>query len=109
MNAQVCSWRSLKQSADMTQDPLDREHVTLHIRKNPQIFRPIYLVADQSNYWPELGLELDEIDDYKLLKLVIEHFGDAHPFFSCAETIDLLRKQPDWLQINRQVVRKGDV
>jgi spore coat polysaccharide biosynthesis protein SpsF len=43
-----------------------------------------------------------------LLKLIIEYFGGAYPFFSCAEIIDLLRKQPDWLQINRHVLRKGD-
>ena len=108
MGAQVFSWRTLKTSADMTQDPLDREHVTLHIRRHPELFRPIYLSADKSNHWPELHLTLDEADDYKLLKLIIEQFSDSNPFFSCAEVIQLFRKHPDWVGINKHVTRKGD-
>lgn len=106
MGVQVFSWHALKQSADMTQDPLDREHVTLHIRRHPELFPPIYLVATRSNHWPELGVTLDEPDDYRLLKRIVEYFGDANPYFSCAEVIKVLRDHPDWI-VNQQVVRKG--
>ena len=56
---------------------------------------------------PDL-LTLDEEADYRLLKTIIEHFGDRQPLFSCGDTIALLRGQPEWLEINRAVVRKGD-
>jgi spore coat polysaccharide biosynthesis protein SpsF len=108
MGAQVFCWSSLNQSAEMTQDPLDREHVTLHIRHHPELFPSINLVAPRSIYWPELGLTLDERDDYLLLKKIIEHFGEAGGHFSCAQVIQLLRENPDWLEINRNVKRKGD-
>jgi spore coat polysaccharide biosynthesis protein SpsF len=108
MGCQVFCWSSLEQSAKMTQDPLDREHVTLHIRHHPELFRPIYLVAPHSIYWPELGLTLDERDDYVLLKKIIEHFGKTDNHFTCAQVIQLLRANPDWLKINQHVQRKGD-
>lgn len=108
MGSQVFCWSSLAQSAEMTLDPLDREHVTLHIRHHPELFPPIYLAAPQSIYWPELGLTLDERDDYLLLKKIIEHFGEKDDHFSCAKVVRLLRSNPDWLDINQHVKRKGD-
>lgn len=108
MGAQVFCLEALKQSAALTQDPLDREHVTLHIRHHTELFPPFYLVAPRSLSWPELGLTLDERDDYILLKRIIEYFGIANPYFSCAQVIQLLREKPDWLLINKHVMRKGD-
>lgn len=107
MSSQVFSWKALKRSAEMTQEPLDREHVTFHIKRHPELFRPIYIVADKANRWPELEVALDEPDDYRLLKRIIEHFGDANPYFGCAEVINLLREHPDWTEINQCVKRKG--
>ena len=91
----------------MTNDALDHEHVTLHIRNNPQIFSHIYLVAPPDLWWPELGLTLDEEADYDLLKKIIEYFGESNPNFSCSEVIRLLRKKPEWVEINEKVKRKG--
>lgn len=108
MGAQVFYLSALKQSAEMTRDPLDREHVTLHIRRHSELFPSIRLVAPKSLRWPELGLTLDELDDYKLLKRIIEYFGVTNPYFSCAEAIQLLRENAVWLDINQHVKRKGD-
>jgi len=107
MNTQVYKLATLKESAAMTDDPLDREHVTSHILRNPELFPPIYLVPPTDLYWPDLKLELDEQADYELLKKVIEHFGDENLYFSCGEIIELLRGKPDWVEINRNVKRKG--
>lgn len=108
MDTQVFYLDSLRRSGEMTCDPLDREHVTLHIRKHPEIFRSVHLVAPPSLHWPELGLTLDEPKDYELLKRIIEHFGAGNPYFSCREAVHLLRRNPEWIAINRDVRRKGD-
>ena len=39
MDIQVFSLETIKKSASLTQDILDREHVTLHIRNNPNLFK----------------------------------------------------------------------
>ena len=63
MDAQVFSLDTLKKSLSMTDNLLDHEHVTLHIRNNPQLFTSMNLVAPPELDWPELGLTLDEKDD----------------------------------------------
>jgi len=108
MDVQVFSLADLKRSMAMTSDPLDREHVSLHMRRNPDLFRHVHLVAPPELHWPELGLTLDERADYELLKRVIEHFEADDPGFSCLDAVRLLRARPEWLAINQAVQRKGD-
>ena len=108
MDSQVFSLDSLKKSFLMTNNPLDHEHVTLHIRNNPDFFSRINIVAPPELEWPELGLTLDEKDDYNLLKIIIEHFNPKNPLFGCIDVVNFLRNRPDLVKINDYVQRKGD-
>lgn len=107
MDVQVFRLNTLKRSAALTIDRLDREHVTLHIRNHPELFSHVHLVAPPELHWPELGLTLDEPLDYELLKRIIKHFSDK-PLFSCLDAVRLLRDKPQWLAINQFVQRIGD-
>ena len=107
MDVQVFRLDTLKKSAAMTTDPLDHEHVTLHIRRHPELFPHVHLVAPPELHWPTLGLTLDEPADYELLKRIMAHF-EAKPLFSCPDAVTLLRANPHWLAINQRVQRKGD-
>ena len=42
---------------------LDREHVTLYIRKNPKKFKLHHVKENSQFYWPQLGLTLDEKEE----------------------------------------------
>jgi spore coat polysaccharide biosynthesis protein SpsF len=107
MDVQVFSLAALKKSYEMTQDPLDLEHVTRHIRLSPNLFRQIHVPAPTSCHWPDLSLTLDEKADYELLKNIIEHFKET-PDFNCSQIIELLKKtHQDWSTINSAVKRKG--
>ena len=108
MDTQVINFEALKLSASMTSNPLDREHVSRFIWQHPEIFSCINLVAPPSLYWPELGLTLDEENDYKLLVNIIEALAKSNPLFSCHEIISYLRASPSLLELNKAVVRKGD-
>jgi spore coat polysaccharide biosynthesis protein SpsF len=108
MDTQVLKLETLKKSAEMTNDPVDHEHVTLHICNHPELFFHVNVIAPPDLHWPELGLTLDEKKDYELLRLIIEYFGDGNPFFTCGEVIKLLRNKPDWVAINKDIKRKGD-
>lgn len=108
MDVQVFRLSTLKSSALLTSNPLDREHVTLHIRNNPETYPAVHLVAPPSLFWPELGLTLDEQADYDFLEKIINKLEPENPLFSCREVIDLLAANPEWVTINKNVVRKGD-
>lgn len=108
MDTQVMWFETLKSSASMTSDPLDREHVSRFICQHPELFSRVHLIAPPSLHWPELGLTLDEESDYRLLKQLIEELAPTKPLFSCHDMIQLLKQRPEWVDINRAVVRKGD-
>lgn len=108
MDVQVFRRETLERSAAMTSDALDHEHVTLHIRNHPELFRPVHVVAPPDLHWPELGLTLDEPGDYALLRHVIEKLGASNPLFGCGQVLALLRAEPKLLELNRGVMRKGD-
>jgi spore coat polysaccharide biosynthesis protein SpsF len=108
MDTQVFRLDTLRRSAAMTSDRLDREHVTLHIRNNPKLFSHIHLISPPETYWPELGLTLDESSDYNLIKKIIEHFDSLNmPLFSCLDAVRFLRQFPKFVEINQGVIRKG--
>lgn len=108
MDTQVYFLSVLERSAQLTDDPLDHEHVTLHIRNHPELFKTLHLVAPLDQCWPELSLTLDELADYELIKKIIEYFGTENELFTCREAIELLRRNPQWVEVNRHVRRKGD-
>ena len=108
MSCQVFATKDLALSESLTQEPLDREHVTLHIKRNPEIFPAMYIPVLASYRWPELAVTLDEKTDYILLKKIIEYFEPTNPLFGCLDVIQLLKQRPDWMAINQAVLRKGD-
>jgi spore coat polysaccharide biosynthesis protein SpsF len=108
MDTQVFRLDTLKQSAAMTNDVLDREHVSRYLRNHPEIFPHLHLIAPPSLYWPDLGLTLDEHADYLFLRQIIEAMGAENLLFSCLDVIRLLHQNPGWLDMNQQVIRKGD-
>lgn len=106
MDTQVMTLEALKKSFSMTDDLLDREHVSRHIVQNPQLFPHVYLVAPPSLHWPGLGLTLDEPADYELIRTLIENLGRDNHLFGCGDVIRFLRANPQLLKINDTVQRK---
>ena len=106
MDVQVFSIQALKKSYKLTSSKIDREHVTLHIKRNPKIFRIINVLAPSHQHLPELGLTLDEKKDYILIKKIIDHFNDKNPFFNCYDVINFLNSNKGLLKINSNVKRK---
>ena len=106
METQVISMAALKDAAARTNDPLDREHVSLYLWQRPEQYRIVHLVAPPSLHWPGLGLTLDEPGDYLLLSKIIEALASENPLFSCLDIIRLLKNNPSWLDMNSNVVRK---
>lgn len=106
MDVQVYSFKSLRKSYRMTTSKTDREHVTLHIRKNPKIFKTIHFQANEEEYWPDLGLTLDEEKDFILIKKIFQKFKNKRKVFSLISILQLLRNNNDLLKINKKVKRK---
>lgn len=105
MDTQVFTVDLLGETAAITDDLDDHEHVSLYIRRHPEKYRHLHLVAPPELHWPELGLTLDEPDDYLLIKNIFEYFLPRDPNFSCLDILRYLRANPSVVEINSHVRR----
>ena len=85
-------------------DPI-REHGTLFIRQNPQLYKVINLEAEGKRRRPEVELEVDSREDLDVVTAIIQHF-DPRIDFSLDEVLRFLDDNPEIVEINRSVHRR---
>ena len=105
METQVFKRSVLEKVAKLTKNPVDREHVTLFIYKNPQIFKISEIKALKKFRRPELNLVLDEKKDFELIKIIFENLYFSNPSFSLSDIIFFLDNNPHLKNINSMVTR----
>ncbi len=107
MGCQIFTTKALAKSYKNIKRNDEYDHVSLNIRRNKTIFKHLFLYASKENYWPELGVTLDEYEDFIFLKKIITIFENKkNRFFKCSEMIQLLKKNKNLLKINHKVFRK---
>ena len=82
-----------------------REHVTLYLIKNMARYRVHNVEAPKELRFPDWHLELDEESDYEMIKKIYGQLYSENPRFTTADIIDILKKHPGWLKINKDVHR----
>lgn len=107
MEVQVFSIDTLRQSEASTNHRLDREHVTRHIRQNPEIFSRINVIAPITIRRPELSVTVDEEADFEVVRFILENLHNAYGHFTCTDLVDLLSAHPEIAALNSRVLRKG--
>lgn len=108
LDVQVFSTASLSEVERLTQDPIDRTHVSCYFYHNPAKYKlgAPRLSEKDEEYWPELAITLDEEGDYKLLNLLFEALISKKPAFEAVDVLRLLRSKPEWVALNKSVRRK---
>lgn len=82
------------------------EHTTLVLKKYNKAFKIINLISPPKLFYPNLGLTLDEKEDYNLIKKIYEYFKIKKiKKFECLDIINLLKLKPEYLKINDDVSR----
>lgn len=104
---QVFTTKALKTSYYSKISELDREHVTSHMKRNPEVFSSLYIPTPDELIWAELSLSLDEPVDYEVLSEVIKELEPSDPLFGTLEIIQFFRRHPDILDKNLKVYRRG--
>lgn len=69
---QIFRTKTLEKSFALASSNEHYEHVTLHIRENPEIFSTFYLPTTQEYFYPKLRLTLDYEKDYLLIKKLLK-------------------------------------
>ena len=90
----------------LTQDPVDRTHVSYYIYMHPEKYRLHNWVADKESFGPELRMTLDEQTDYEALSRVAKALLPEKPDFSAKDVTQYLRAHPEVVALNVNIRQK---
>ena len=81
-----------------------KEHVTEYITEHPEKYKLVNVEADGLIRRPDIRITVDTPEDFKLVKKIIENFDRID--FKAKDIIEFLNKNPDLLEINKDVIQK---
>lgn len=96
----------LKKIDALTNDPIDRVHVSYYMNTHSQDFRIHNWNAEPEDYLPEGRVTLDEKTDYDLLNTIFETLLPLNNDFSASDVIRLLKTRPELFAMNQHVKAK---
>jgi len=100
------SVKALKDASIRATNPKIREHGTLYIRQHPELYKSYNIEAPSGLHYPEMEIELDTKEDFKLIKIIFENLYPSNPNFSIYDIINFLKKNPEFSQINKNIPRE---
>lgn len=105
MEIEVCSMAALERAHREGTKPEEREHVTPYLYRHPELF-------SLSNYvrtppLPDHRLCVDTIEDFELIRNILETLYPNNPQFTLEDVMALLEHSPDLLQLNAHIQQKS--
>lgn len=88
------------------ENPALREHVGLHIYQHPDRYRIFNIEATKGFHYPELHLEVDTDEDFKVVSEIFKHFYPENPEFTLSQVICFMKENPDLAAENSRVERR---
>lgn len=104
LDVEVFSIDALKKVQTLCQDPKLLEHVTLFMKKNPDLFRLHFV--DFRKKLAHLRLCVDTKLDYEMVCAIFEKLGKQDPCFSADAIFALLQKEPQLAMMGGTVEQK---
>jgi len=104
LDVEIFSFKALQEAFLKAREAYEREHVTVYLYRHPKQFKlqnissPIPLAHHR---WT-----VDTLEDFQLIKLILEALYQTQPYFRLQEVIALLQKHPEWGQINAHIQQK---
>lgn len=106
-DTQVFPVAVLDEVNQVTDDPIDHEHVSLYIYRHPQKYKVWNWKAPKRLNHPEFEPTLDSIEDYDFIQEIFRHLYVKDPDFTCEMVVRLLLEHPEIAKINSHVHRKS--
>lgn len=104
LDVEVVRFSALEKAWKEDLNPQWREHVTLYIRRHPELFRLNGIVCEED--YSAMRWTVDTQDDLEFVRTVYSHFNDDR--FSWREVLSALQMHPQWLDTNRHVRQKEE-
>ena len=106
LDTQVFSVDVLEEVSKKTNDPADRENVSLYIYEHPEEYRLGHILAPEGLRGDHLRWCVDLPEDFALIEAVYEALYPANPAFTWQDVMQLLRERPELAALNRHIQQK---
>ncbi|MGE7836040.1 cytidylyltransferase domain-containing protein [Viridibacillus arvi] len=103
LDVEVFTKESFKKVYEEATLPRDREHVTAYYYTTKDF--EISSIKNNIDY-SKHRWTVDTMEDFHLIKLIIENLYINNPLFTLEDIIELLRKHPEWCEINSHIEQK---
>jgi len=104
LDAKLFTTKTLEEVANITNDPADRENVSLYIYEHPEKYKMMNIEAKGRQRRPNLRLVVDYKEDLDIIQSIYEELYDNKPHFNYDDMLDLFERRPDLTEINKDVV-----
>lgn len=104
MDTEVFAFTALDEAFHQATAQPDREHVTPSIYRQPNRYRigQVKYSKNHSNHrWT-----VDTIEDFELIRKIIETLYSVKPEFTLEDCLKLLSHNPEWMEINQYIEQK---
>ncbi len=105
-DATVFTMAALEDGYKEATHPEMREHVTVHIKTDPERYKILALKAEGDMLLPGVRLTLDTKEDYAAVSAVYDELYSTDPSFSAQDILDLLKTRPDIIAMNNTIAQK---
>jgi len=104
LDAKLFTTKTLEEVADITDDPPDRENVSLYIYEHPEKYKLLNIEAKGRQRRPDLRLVVDYQEDFDLIESIYKELYDKKPDFNYDDILDLFECRSDLAELNKNVV-----
>ncbi|MBK8982284.1 MAG: glycosyltransferase family protein [Ignavibacteria bacterium] len=108
MDIRVFTFKDLKHISEITDDPEDREHVSLYFfRTGKDKYKLLNIkTPDEWKRDYNVRLALDTVEDFRFIEKVYTEVSKLNPEFGLKDILNFLDENKDLLKINSQVIQK---
>ncbi len=107
MDVQVFTTAILQEVAQLTSDPVDREHVSLYIYEHADHYKILDIKDDPSSNLNGIRLTVDTDADFQLVTKIFEELYHKDPIFSLDDIFCLFQQKPELRYINEHIQQKN--
>jgi len=107
LDTQIFSTSVLGKVAGLTNEPADRENVSLYIYEHPEKFKLGSVEAPEEFNHPDWRWTLDTKEDFEFLRTVYEALYPVKKYFNASDVLAFLKKNPHVLKINERIKQKA--
>ena len=104
LDAKIFTTKTLEAVSRITNEPADRENVSLYIYEHPEKYKIMNIEAQGRQRRPDLRLVVDHQEDFDLMESLYGEFYDNKPNFTFDDILDLFERRPELANINSDVV-----